>query len=190
MQGMTGKLDIVMGSFSKTFGSNGGFVATHSPAVREYLKFYGCSQTFSNALSPVQCASVLKAFDIIQSVEGKALRETMMARVLYLREQLQQAGFEVMGDPSAIVPVLVGPEALARIVCQKLPAQGIVLNLVEYPAVAKGNARLRLQVMASHTKEHIDTLIVGLVKACEAAKAEYQDYCDDVAAPPVLRASA
>jgi glycine C-acetyltransferase len=190
MQGMIGKIDLVMGSFSKTFGSNGGFVASHSPAVREYLKFYGCSQTFSNALSPVQCASVLKAFNIIQSAEGKALRETMMARVLYLREQLQQAGFEVMGDPSAIVPVLVGPEALARIVCQKLPAQGIVLNLVEYPAVAKGNARVRLQVMASHTKEHIDTLVAGLRTACDAAKSEYQDYCEEVANPPSLRASA
>src|SRR6185312_8756267 len=51
-QNMLGKIDLVMGSFSKTFGSNGGFVATHSPALREYLKFYGCSATFSNALSP------------------------------------------------------------------------------------------------------------------------------------------
>jgi glycine C-acetyltransferase len=192
MQDMLGKVDLVMGSFSKTFGSNGGFVTSRSPAVREYLKFYGCSQTFSNALSPVQCASVLKAFNIIQSVEGKALRETMMARVMYLREKLQDVGFEVMGAPSAIVPVVVGPEALARIVCQKLPAQGIVANLVEYPAVAKGNARLRLQVMASHTKENIDTLVEGLLVASEAAKAQYQRYCEHsvATAAPGLRASA
>src|SRR6185437_9941855 len=114
MQNMIGKVDLVMGSFSKTFGSNGGFVASHSPALREYLKFYGCSATFSNALSPVQCATVLKAFEIIQSAEGKTLRDTLMERVLYLRAQLQKAGFEVMGAPSAIVPVLVGSEGLAR----------------------------------------------------------------------------
>ena len=55
---MLGKVDIVMGSFSKTFASNGGFVSCNSAAVKQYLKFYGCSATFSNALSPVQAATV------------------------------------------------------------------------------------------------------------------------------------
>ena len=59
-----------MGSFSKTFGSNGGFVSCNSPAVKQYLKFYGCSATFSNALSPVQSATVTKAFEIVQSDRG------------------------------------------------------------------------------------------------------------------------
>lgn len=169
MQNMIGKVDLVMGSFSKTFASNGGFVASHSPALREYLKFYGCSATFSNALSPVQCATVLKVFEIIQSPEGKTLRDTLMERVLYLRAQLQKAGFEVMGAPSAIVPVLVGSEGLARMVCQKLPPLGIIVNLVEYPAVAKGNARVRLQVMPQHSPQNIDDLIDGLRLATDAA---------------------
>ncbi len=71
-QDMLGKVDIVMGSFSKTFGSNGGFVACKSAAVKQYLKFYGCSATFSNALSPVQAATVTKAFEIVQSDQGPA----------------------------------------------------------------------------------------------------------------------
>ena len=66
-QDMLGKVDIVMGSFSKTFASNGGFVSCNSVAVKQYLKFYGCSATFSNALSPVQAATVTKAFEIVQS---------------------------------------------------------------------------------------------------------------------------
>lgn len=187
LQQMLGKTDIVMGSFSKTFASNGGFVACRSAAVREYLKFYGCSATFSNALSPVQCATVLKAFDIVQSDAGRELRERLMDRSVYLRTQLQQAGFDVIGDPSAIVPAVVGPEALARMVSQRLPALGVVANLVEFPAVAKGNARFRLQVMASHSQQNIDDLVDALRGATDTALGDYRQYqahADAAAAAP------
>jgi 7-keto-8-aminopelargonate synthetase-like enzyme len=176
LQNMLGKVDIVMGSFSKTFGSNGGFVACNSPAVREYLKFYGCSATFSNALSPVQAATVQKAFDIIQAEKGRVLRRQMMEAVLYLREGFKRAGFELIGNPSAIVPVPVGDEALARMVARRLPSEGVVTNLVEFPAVAKGSARFRLQVMPSHTKEHLDGAIKGLSAALAAVQPEYRRY--------------
>jgi glycine C-acetyltransferase len=162
LQQMIGKVDLVMGSFSKTFASNGGFVASASPAVRQYLKFYGSAATFSNALSPVQCATILKAFEIIESEEGAALRQTMLARSVYLRTQLQKSGFEVIGDPSSIVPVVVGPEGLARRVSRQLSQLGAVANLVEYPAVAKGNARLRLQVMANHSTVNVDDFVQAL----------------------------
>ena len=72
MQNMLGKIDVVMGSFSKTFASNGGFVAFKSRAVKEYLRFYSSPTTFSNALSPVQAAIVLKAFDIVELVRRTA----------------------------------------------------------------------------------------------------------------------
>ena len=121
MQNMLGKIDIVMGSFSKTFASNGGFVSCNSAAVKQYLKFYGCSATFSNALSPVQAAVVTNAFEIIQSERGHALRRRMMDRVLRLREGFDKAGLELIGNPSAIVPVVVGDEALARRVSRRLP---------------------------------------------------------------------
>src|SRR6202045_4640901 len=107
-QGMLGKIDIVMGSFSKTFASNGGFVSCNAPAVRQYLKFYGCSATFSNALSPVQAATVKKAFDIVQSDKGRDLRWLLMKRVGQLRKALSTAGLDLIGNPSAIVPVIVG----------------------------------------------------------------------------------
>jgi glycine C-acetyltransferase len=175
-QQMLGKIDIVMGSFSKTFASNGGFVACRSPAVREYLKFYGCSATFSNALSPVQCATVLKAFEIVQSAEGRRLRQRMLDSAVYLRAQLRRARFEVIGEPSAIVPAVVGPEALARMVSRRLPALGVVANLVEFPAVAKGSARFRLQVMASHSRENIDDLVDALRDATDAALGAYRRY--------------
>lgn len=173
LQRMLGRIDVVMGSFSKTFGSNGGFVACNSPAVREYLKYYSPPQTFSNALSPVQSAVVLKAFDIVRSAEGKALRAELMVNVRSLRQVLQGAGFEVIGDPSAIVPVMMRDEGLARLVASRLPRLGAVANLVEYPAVAKGSARFRLQVMAKHTRQNIDDMVSRLRAAYEEAQRLY-----------------
>jgi glycine C-acetyltransferase len=176
LQSMLGKVDIVMGSFSKTFASNGGFVACNSPEVKEYLRYFGSSGTFSNALSPVQAATVLKAFEIVKSDEGRNLRAALMKNVLYLRSELSRIGMEVIGNPSAIVSAKVGDEALARMVSQKLPALGVVANLVEFPAVAKGSARFRLQVMANHTKSHIDDLIGRLYSALDEVKPDYQAY--------------
>jgi glycine C-acetyltransferase len=175
-QNMLGKIDIVMGSFSKTFASNGGFVACNSPAVKQYLKFYGCSATFSNALSPVQAATVTKAFEIVQSDRGRDLRWLLMKRVGQLRNALIAEGLQVMGNPSAIVPVVVGDEALARIASRRLPELGVVANLVEYPAVAKGNARFRLQVMPDHTAENVIEVSKRLRAAVDAAQPEYARY--------------
>lgn len=155
LQGMLGKVDLVMGSFSKTFGSNGGFVATKSRGVKEYLKFYSPSCTFSNALSPIQVATVLKALDIICSAEGQTLRDRLMYNILTLRRHLEALGMEVYGDPSAIVCVKTGDEALARMASRELPALGLIANLVEFPAVAKGEARFRLQVMARHSEDQV-----------------------------------
>jgi glycine C-acetyltransferase len=173
---MLGKVDIVMGSFSKTFASNGGFVACNSAAVKEYLRYFGSSGTFSNALSPVQSAIVLKAFEIVRSDEGQALRAALMENVLYLRSELERAAIEVVGNPSAIVSAKVGDEALARLVSRRLPPLNVVANLVEFPAVAKGSARFRLQVMARHTRDNIDELVMRLRMAVDAAQASYHRY--------------
>jgi 7-keto-8-aminopelargonate synthetase-like enzyme/DNA-binding response OmpR family regulator len=180
MQGMTGQIDIVMGSFSKTFASNGGFVACNSPAVKQYLKFYGCSATFSNALSPAQAATVTKAFEIVQSEKGQKLRWLLMKRVVQMRDALEAAGLSVIGNPSAIVPVLVGDEALARMVSRRLPELMVIANLVEYPAVAKGNARFRLQMMPSHSVENIGDLVSRLRSAVDSTQEEYQRYLASV----------
>jgi 7-keto-8-aminopelargonate synthetase-like enzyme len=100
----------------------------------------------------------------------------LMKNVLHLRNELQKMGLEVIGNPSAIVSAKVGDEALARMVSQRLPELGVVANLVEFPAVAKGSARFRLQVMAKHTKENIDALIARLKIALMAAQGSYQAY--------------
>lgn len=168
-QNMLGQVDLVMGSFSKTFASNGGFVATNRRAVKEYLRFYSPSCTFSNALSPAQVGAVSAALDIASSAEGDCLRDSLMRNVLLLRELVCASGFEVYGAPSAIVAVRTGEEAVARLMARELPGLGLMANLVEFPAVAKGQARFRLQVMATHTAADVEQAVTCLTAAQRAA---------------------
>jgi len=166
--------DIIIGSFSKTFASNGGFIAVKTKAAAEYLKYYSATHTFSNALSPVQAATVLTALQIVRSEEGRTLRRKLMDNILYLRSQLANAGLETLGDPSPIVPVRLGLEGVGRFASRHLMALGGIANLVEYPAVPQGGARFRFQVMASHTHEDIDQVVEILAKAMRDADLEYR----------------
>ncbi len=182
IQNMLGKVDIVMGSFSKTFASNGGFVATRSRGVQQYLRYFSSPGTFSNALSPIQSIVALQAFEIVESGEGAARRTSMMRNVVSLREKLTASGMEVYGEPSAIVAVKMGTEALARLVSRELSICGMVANLVEFPAVPKGQARFRLQVMADHTEEQIVEAATLLRQSYDAA----QDQLGQIQNPPMM----
>lgn len=174
IQNMLGKIDLVMGSFSKTFASNGGFVACKSRAVKEYLRFFSAPATFSNALSPVQAATILKAFEIVDSLEGRLQRRALMANVVTLRQLLREAGLYYYGDPSAIVCVRMGTEGLARLVSKQLPELGLIANLVEFPAVPKGSARIRLQVMANHSGKNVADAVQILKTARQQAELEFE----------------
>lgn len=174
LQNAMGAADIIIGSFSKTFGSNGGFIAVRDRATAEYLKYYSATHTFSNALSPVQAATVLCALDIVRSEEGRLLRRKLMDNILYLRAEMTRAGLETLGDPSPIVPVRLGLEGVGRFASRRLMAMGGIANLVEYPAVPQGGARFRFQVMAGHTREDIDEVVAILARAMREADIEYR----------------
>jgi len=176
LQNMVDKADVIIGSFSKTFASNGGFIAVKDRSVAEYLKYYSATQTFSNALSPVQAAIVLTALDIVRSDEGKRRRRALMDNILYMRSEMNKVGLEALGDPSAIVPVRVGAEGLARIASRELAALGAIANLVEYPAVPQGGARFRVQVMADHTRDDVDVLVRLMQQAMRTADLEFRCY--------------
>jgi glycine C-acetyltransferase len=174
-QNMLGKIDLVMGSFSKTFASNGGFVACGSLAMKEYLRFYSPTTTFSNALSQMQAAVVLRAFEIVESKEGDLLRQMLMNNILTLRKMLTEIGLDYYGDPSAIVAVKMGTESMARLVSRRLPELGLLSNLVEYPAVGKGASRFRMQVMADHTPENIVDAVDRMYEAFRLARLELEN---------------
>ncbi len=167
-------MDVVMGSFSKTFASNGGFVASNHPALKIALRYMCGPLTFTNALSPVQAAVVIAALDLVQSPEGASRRDQLLDNIRYLRAQLIEMDFEVLGQPSPIVPVVLGNAALSRLTCRFTLEGGALVNLVEYPAVSRNTCRYRLQVMADHTKadidEFCDILFAARAKATNALK--------------------
>jgi 7-keto-8-aminopelargonate synthetase-like enzyme len=152
---MLGKIDIVMGAFSKTFASNGGFVACAARGVKRQLQLFAGPHLFSNALSPLQAGIVLECLRIVASGEGAALRAQLMRNVEELRDLLAGAGMRCLGTPSAIVPVLIGNEGVSRLAGRLLARDGLFANQVEYPGVPLGAARLRLQLMANHSLQQV-----------------------------------
>ncbi|TBE77251.1 aminotransferase class I/II-fold pyridoxal phosphate-dependent enzyme [Rhizobium ruizarguesonis] len=161
-------VDIIMGSFSKTFGSNGGFVASNRVELKLALR-YGCGPlTFTNAISPMQAAAVLSCLAIVDSPEGERRRKRLMGNVMHMRSSLQSVGFQVLGEPSAIVPVVLGSNGLSRKMTSYMLNHGAIVNLVEYPAVAKNGCRWRVQLMHNHTREQIDAFVMTAVAARDA----------------------
>lgn len=164
-QGMLGKVDVVMGAFSKTFGSNGGFVATRSPAVRQFIRMFGGPHIFSNAISQLQATVVAEALRIVRSDEGDVLRGRLSDAVGTLRGTLEERGVGALGVPSAVVPVVVGDAAVARVAGRMIFERGVFVNLVEYPAVPIKGSRFRMQVMAAHTEAQARAA-AGVVADC------------------------
>ncbi|MDM0030186.1 aminotransferase class I/II-fold pyridoxal phosphate-dependent enzyme [Variovorax saccharolyticus] len=173
-QSMLGRVDLVMGSFSKSFASNGGFLATHSMAVKQFVKMFGGTHMFSNALSPVQAAVVLEACSVIASREGDELRESLMRNVGALRGELACEGLRCLGDPSPLVPVLIGPEDVSRLAGRLLFDRSVLVNQVEFPAVPIQASRMRMQVMADHTERQARHAARKLRKAVDDAQSMLQ----------------
>jgi glycine C-acetyltransferase len=172
--GMLGDIDIVVGAFSKTFASNGGFVATRNHGARTYVEVYGGPHMFSNAMSPIQIATVREALRIVRSPEGDRRRESLMSAVTTLRAALGEHGLECLGDPSAVVPVLIGHTPLARLASRSVLQRGLFANLVEFPAVGIRAARFRMQVQADHTADQAREAAALLAESVAEARAELE----------------
>ena len=106
------------------------------------------------------------------------MRSALMSNIRLLRELLHGTGFETYGDPSPIVCVKMGSEGLARLVSRRLPDLGLLANLVEFPAVPKGQARFRMQVMANHSGRDIVDAVHRLSLARADATAQHQALLD------------
>ena len=170
LQGMLGKADLVMGSFAKAFASNGGFLASHSPAAKQFAKYYSNPHMFSNALSPVQAAVVSEAIRIVRSAEGDALRQRLTTSVEALRNAFAAQGITCHGSPSPIVLVPFTDDRLARLASRRIAEAGVFVDLVEYPAVAVEQARLRMQVMATHETAQIEEAVRRMMEAQRLAE--------------------
>lgn len=175
VQGLLGQIDLVVGSFSKAFAANCGFVASNHPGLKLAMRFGSGPNTFSTAPSPIQTAVALKGLEIVQSSEGLACRQRIDERSTALRDTLTGIGLHVLGQPSAIVPVLMGGVARSRLTARFMVEQGVLVNLVEHPAVARNTSRLRLQLMATHEPEHLHACAEALGTAIEQADGMLRD---------------
>ncbi|TCT04374.1 glycine C-acetyltransferase [Aquabacter spiritensis] len=174
-QDMVGKVDILMGAFSKTFASPGGFVACNDLGLKFALRSSCGPSTFTNAMTPIQAAVIDAALTIIESAEGKGRRFRLLSNATSLRNRLSDAGFKVMGQPSPIVPVALGNASVSRLMTKYAAEMGGIVNLVEFPAVARNACRWRMQVMADHTDEHIRAMTNIAVRAKDHALAHEEE---------------
>ena len=142
-QGLLGKADLVVGAFSKTFATNGGFVAAANPAVRDYLRCFATTTRASNAPSPLQVAAAKAAAEVVQSAEGERLRDRLRENVVGLRAGLEDGGVRCLGKPAPFVIVGCPSIELGRRLAGELFRRGVFVSFVEFPAVpirARGSA--------------------------------------------------
>ncbi|HKE27160.1 MAG TPA: aminotransferase class I/II-fold pyridoxal phosphate-dependent enzyme [Bryobacteraceae bacterium] len=157
--GVLDDVDIVMGTFSKSLASVGGFIAADR-AVVDYLKHTARPFVFSASLPAASVAAVGAALQIMRQEPERRLHLLRIARML--REELQARGFSVLPGETAIVPVVVREELDLCRLCKALLEEGIYINPVLRPAAAQN--LLRISCTAAHTEKHVEKLIATLVK--------------------------
>jgi len=151
--GLEGRVDLVMGTLSKALASSGGFAAGSRDLV-DYLRHHARAFLFSTALTPPDCAAALTAAEIL--LREPELPEALRANSARLRAGLRSLGYPATGDPTPIVPLLIGADFDAYRVALRLQELGVYATPFIFPAVEKGRARLRLSVTAAHSPADID----------------------------------
>jgi glycine C-acetyltransferase len=150
---MTEPLDLVMDSLSKSLGSIGGWIGA-SKTVIDYLRYYAKPVVFSVGLSPVSAAAALTALRILEKTPQ--LVSQVQANAEFMREGLAAMGIEnAKRSSSAIMSVVIGDEVKLRQITMELFQQGLWVEGIPYPAVPKGEERLRLRVTAKHTRQDL-----------------------------------
>lgn len=154
--GLPGAADVVMGTFSKSFSSVGGVIAS-SRKVVDYIRHKARAFVFTAALPPAACATVLACLDILES-EPQHL-ENLWRNARFMQNQLQALGFDTLHSKTPVVPVVIGEELTAFAFARRLFEQGIFATPVITPAVPKGKAMIRTSYMATHTAEDLATTL-------------------------------
>ncbi|HWI54148.1 MAG TPA: aminotransferase class I/II-fold pyridoxal phosphate-dependent enzyme, partial [Desulfobacteria bacterium] len=155
---MKGQVDLIVGTFSKTFGAVGGFIAGKRKVI-EYLRMYGPGYMFSTASAPGISAAVLKCLEIIE--KDSSFRNQLWENTLYMQKELKSLGYDINGSQTPIIPVNV-PHDKAFPLTLDLQKRNIFINPVIYPAVSKNRARLRISLMSTHTREELDQSLYAL----------------------------
>ncbi len=151
--GVEDKVDIISGTFSKSFASLGGVVAGPASVI-DYIKHHGRSLIYSASMTPPAVAAALAALDVMENDDEP--RQRLHANVERMREGLMQLGFKVGTAPSPVLPIYVGEEMRMLAFWKALLEHGVYTNAVLPPAVAPDDTLIRTSFMATHTTEQID----------------------------------
>ena len=160
--GVLGEVDIITSTLGKALGgAAGGFVAGPA-ALTDYLTQRSRPQLFSNALPPTVAASALAAVQVIERDPSRVRRLRENAK--YFREQIVEKGFKPLPGETPIVPIIVGETAAAIQMSDRLLEQGVFVTGFGYPVVPQGQARIRCQISAAHTRDDLDEAVRAFVK--------------------------
>ena len=159
------RVDFVTGTFGKALGgAMGGFICATS-AVVQLLKQRARPYLFSNALAPSICGASLEAIRIAEGEEGDTLRAQLTANAARFRGAMAEAGFDLLPGEHPIVPVMLGDAKLAQTMAARMLELGVYVIGFSFPVVPRGAARIRTQMSAAHTFDHIDQAVVAFTTA-------------------------
>ena len=157
--GMEHKVDLVMGTFSKSLAAVGGFIAGDEIVV-DFIKHHARSQIFSAAPPPASVAAAMKALEIVESEPER--RKQLWENTAYMKRELDRLGFDTGDSESPVIPLVVGEDSMAFTMAIRLQEEGVFVNPVITPAVPQGRAVIRTSYMATHTKEQLDRALEAL----------------------------
>jgi 8-amino-7-oxononanoate synthase len=159
--GLEADADLVMGTFSKSLATVGGFVVGNSDII-DYVKHTARSLMFSAAPPPASVASVIKALEIIEREPERRAR--LWENTAYMKHEFTAMGFDTGESASPIIPLVVGDDMAAFRMTMRLQEEGVFVNPVVSPAVPEGRAMIRTSYMATHTREHLDRSLEAIRK--------------------------
>ena len=161
--GVFGQVDVVTGTFGKALGgASGGFIAGRAPLI-EFLRQKSRPYTFSNTMPPSVVVASIEAITIIE--DDPSIVNQLRENTAYFRRRIVELGFKIIEGRHPIVPVMLGKAAIAQDMSQELLKEGVYIKGLWYPVVPKGEARLRAQISAAHTREDLDRALGAFDKA-------------------------
>ena len=151
--GLDDEIDIHLGTFSKSLGGQGGFVAG-SKGLIDYLRGFSRSRFFSCALAPPVVAGLIAALELVE--KEPELRTRLWANVAFMQKRLKDAGVDTGNSASQVVPIMIRNDATIFSIGEELLREGVFINPVKYPAVGKHKSRFRMSISAAHTQEEME----------------------------------
>ena len=155
--GVSEKVDLITSTLGKSLGGGSGGFTSGRREIIELLRQRSRPYLFSNALPPVMTAAALKALDIV--IQGEDLRATIRKHAQFFRSRLETVGFRIVPGDHPIIPVMLGEAELATRMAERLLEQGIYVIGFSFPVVPKGQARIRVQMSAAHTRENLEQAV-------------------------------